>query len=135
MLEAKMVNVLIKSESRYPVSRTLIREIVEKILSDKKMKGDIEVSVNIVGDRLMKTLNKKYRNLDTATDVLSFSQTEIKKDAFFVNPPDEILRLGDIVVSYPQAIEAAVEEEKMVDQKISELVEHGLLHLLGYHHE
>jgi len=42
--------------------------------------------------------------------------------------------LGDIVVSYPQAVKEATEENKLVDDKIVELVLHGLEHLLGNHH-
>ena len=126
---------LIKSESRYPVSRKVIKETVERVLGEKKIKRDIEVSVNIAGDRLMKSLNKKYRNLDETTDVLSFSLSEALENSQFVDAPDNILRLGDIIVSYPQAVVEASDEEKLVDQKIGELVEHGLLHLLGYHHE
>lgn len=130
-----MLNILIKSESRYPINRTSIKETVEKLLLEKKVKGGIEVSINVVGDRLMKGLNKKYRGMPESTDVLSFPLSEMKKDGLFVDPPDNILRLGDIVISYPQAISEASEENKMVDQKLAELVEHGLLHLLGYHHE
>lgn len=130
-----MVYVLVKSESRYPISRKLIKEVIDGVVLEKKIKGDIEVSVNIVGDRLMRALNKKYRNIADSTDVLSFSLSEAQKDIFFVDIPDKILRLGDIVISYPQAVIEASDEDKLVDQKIGELVEHGLLHLLGYHHE
>jgi len=89
--------------------------------------NEVEVSVAVVGGRKIRSLNKTYRQLDESTDVLSFPQ-EGSRD------PDGILRLGDILVCYPQAIEQAVEEDKMVDEKINELVEHGLRHLLGIHH-
>ncbi|MBM3283437.1 rRNA maturation RNAse YbeY, partial [Candidatus Gottesmanbacteria bacterium] len=49
----------------------------------------------------------------------------------FIDPPDNILRLGDVVVSYPQVIEAAYQENKLVDDKIDELIIHGLSNLLG----
>lgn len=130
-----MINILIKSESRYPISRQSIKETVERVLTERRAKGKIEISINIAGDRLMRSINKKYRELDESTDVLSFPFAEMKKDSFFVDPPDGILRLGEIIISYPKAVEEAGEEEKMVDQKVAELVEHGLLHLLGYHHE
>lgn len=130
-----MIDILIKSESRYPISRGLIKEFIERVLIQKNVHGKIEVSVNIVGDRMMCALNKKYRDLDETTDVLSFPLSETTKDARFVDPPDNVLRLGDIVVSYPQAVSDAAVENKMVDQKVGELVEHGLLHLLGVHHE
>lgn len=91
--------------------------------------------MSIVGDRLMKDLNRKYRNIDETTDVLSFPMTEEVKDKPFVEPPDNVLRLGDIIISYPGAREDAGEENKLVDDKIDELVEHSMLHLLGQHHD
>ncbi|MBI3379292.1 rRNA maturation RNase YbeY [Candidatus Gottesmanbacteria bacterium] len=130
-----MINVLIKTESHYTVDRQRIRSAVEKVLGEKGVKGKIEVSVNIVGDRLMKELNKKYRNLDETTDVLSFPLGGDANDKPFVDPPDNILRLGDIIISYPQAREDASVENKLVDDKIDELVAHSMLHLLGQHHE
>lgn len=129
-----MISVLIKTESHYTVDRERIRKTVDRILREKGVKGRIEVSVNIVGDRLMSKLNKKYRNLEETTDVLSFPLNGEGTDKPFVDPPDEILRLGDIVISYPQAREDALEENKLVDDKIDELIEHSMLHLLGQHH-
>ncbi|KKR34218.1 MAG: putative rRNA maturation factor [Candidatus Gottesmanbacteria bacterium GW2011_GWA2_41_12] len=130
-----MLKLFINTESRYPVTRSLISTAIENTLEERKMKGDIEVSVSIVGDRKMRELNKKYRNIDDTTDVLSFPLEDPSDARPFVDAPDNVMRLGDIVVSYPQAIEEATEENKLVDQKINELVEHGLLHLLGYHHD
>lgn len=129
-----MINVLIKTESHYTVNRPRIREAIEKILTQMRVRGNIEVSVNVVGDRLMKDLNSKYRGLPETTDVLSFPLSE-EADIPFVDAPDGILRLGDIVISYPQARQDALVEEKLVDDKIDELVEHSLLHLLGQHHD
>jgi len=130
-----MVNVLIKTESRYPISKKGIKFLVERVLAEKNIRGDVEVSVAIVGNRLMKKLNQTYRKLDKTTDVLSFSLTEDRERKMFIDMPDDVMRLGDIVVSYPEAINEAMEDDVLVDDKIGQLVEHGLLHLLGYHHE
>lgn len=108
--------------------------MIGKILKEKGVKGKVEVSINVVGDRLMRSLNQKYRHLDETTDVLSFPLAD-NKTTPFVDVPDRILRLGDIVISFPQAREAAGEENKLVDEKIDELVKHGMNHLLGNHHE
>jgi probable rRNA maturation factor len=129
-----MNNVLIRTESHFTVERKRVRKTVEDVLHDKGVKGKAEVSINVVGNRMMKFLNKKYRNLDETTDVLSFPMSETGNDPF-VAPPDGILHLGDIVISYPQAREEARQENKLVDDKIDELVTHGMLHLLGQHHE
>lgn len=130
-----MISILIKTDSHYTVNRDRIRKIIEETLTAKGVKGKIEVSVSVVGDRMMHQLNKQYRDMDKTTDVLSFSLTEEVTGKPFVDPPDGIMRLGDIVVSYPQAVSEAGDENKLVDDKIDELVEHGMLHLLGIHHD
>lgn len=94
-----------------------------------------EVSLSVVGDRMMRNLNKRFRQIDATTNVLSFPLAVNHTRQRFVDPPDNKLYLGDIVISYPQAREDAAQENKLVDDKIDELVEHGLMHLLGNHHE
>jgi probable rRNA maturation factor len=130
-----MISILIKTDSHYTVDRKRLRKVIESVLTEKSVKGKIEVSISVVGDRLMKTLNKQYRQVDETTDVLSFPLNEQQGKKPFIDPPDNILRLGDIVISYPQAVDGASEENKMVDDKIDELAAHGMLHLLGIHHE
>ena len=138
-----MTSVFIKSESRYPIDRKEIRKKVKEILKQRKIVGEAEVSVIVAGDRKMKSLNKKYRGIERTTPVLAFPLEEFHhprnkfgagNDKRFPPPfssPDDVLRLGDIVISYPQAVQLAIEEEKLVDKKINELVEHGMQKLLG----
>lgn len=125
-----MVKVFLFSESRYPVNRKAIRKVVEETIREKGVVSAVEVSIAIVGDRKMANLNKKYRDKEGTTDVLSFALTE------GVSAPQEdaILRLGDIVLSYPQVLRNAAKKELLVDQEINNLVLHGLDHLLGEHH-
>lgn len=130
-----MITVLIKTESHYNINRQRVRETITRLLQQKGIKLNVEVSIVVVGDRQMKKLNNTYRHFDDTTDVLSFPQSDDKKEAPFIDPPDGILRLGDIVISYPSAREDAMDEGKLVDDKIDELVEHGMRHLLGEHHE
>ena len=129
------VHVLFQTESHFPVDRKKVKEAIETALVGQ-VHRDAEVSVSIVGDRQMKALNSKYRNLDKTTDVLSFGLNDptVKVTDQFVEAPDDVLRLGDIVVSYPQAVSEAREENKLVDDEIVFLVLHGLDHLLGKHH-
>lgn len=130
-----MITVLIKTESHYHIDRERVRKKIETFLLGRGVRGKVEISVTVVGDRFMRNINRKYRKVDETTDVLSFPMSEEVKDKLFVDPPDSVLRLGDIVISYPQAREDAVDENKLVDDKIDELIEHSLLHLLGQHHE
>jgi len=122
--------ILISSESRFIINRKLIRNMVLSFLDEQKIKSEIEVSISFVGDRKMRKLNKKYRGIEETTPVLSFPQENGRP---FVNPPDGVLYLGDIVISYPQMVALAACENKLVDQKIAELIRHGLANLLGIH--
>lgn len=130
-----MISVLITSDPRYPINKDRVREQIEKTLAEMRVTSDVEVSVTVVGDRKMKELNKTFRQVDDTTDVLSFPLEENSEDSGFVRFPDSVLRLGDIVISYPQAIVNAHEHNRMVDDEINLLVEHSVMHLLGYHHE
>lgn len=130
-----MSNILISSESRYPVKRKKIREAVNQFLAGQKITSEVEVSVAVVGDRKMKVLNKKYRDKDGTTPVLTFSLSDPGSEHGYETgkwiTPDRVMRLGDIVISYPQTVLAAAAEDKMVDEVLAEFVEHGLSNLLG----
>ncbi len=125
------IQVLIFVESRYKVNRKRIKKTVSKVLAMHEMKGPAEVSIAIVGDRKMRALSLKYKGEDKTRNVLSFSMSE--GESTYLD--SEVLRLGDIAISYPQVIKEASEEEMLVDDKIDELIEHGMLHLLGINHE
>lgn len=125
------VKVLIYVESRYKVNRKRIKKSISQTLEENSISSPCEVSVAIVGDRKMRVLNKQYRGKDETTNVLSFSLTEGKQPVM----PAGSVRLGDIVISYPQVIREAAKEEVLVDDKVDQLVKHGLLHLLGIHHQ
>jgi probable rRNA maturation factor len=88
-----------------------------------------ELSVLFVGDRAMRTLNRRYRGKDKTTDVLSFSLREGK---FSHVQPDV---LGDIVIAVPTAARHAAKTGHTLSREIEVLLVHGLLHLLGYDHE
>jgi probable rRNA maturation factor len=124
------IEVLLFVESRYKLDRKRIKRVVVATCKEQGIQGPAEVSVAIVGDRKMRILNKKYRDMDKTTNVLSFSITEGKPSVM----PTDILRLGDVVLSYPQVIKDASRDDVFVDEKIEELVKHGTLHLLGVHH-
>jgi probable rRNA maturation factor len=88
-----------------------------------------ELSILFVGDRAMRSLNRRYRAMDKTTDVLSFS---LQEGSFTGVQPD---MLGDIVVSIPTAERQAAEAGHALSREIDILLVHGLLHLLGFHHE
>ncbi len=131
-----MITILFQTETHYPVNRKKIKAALSSILLHT-IHRDTEVSVAIVGDRRMRELNRTFRKIDATTDVLSFPLSDplYGQGQSFVDAPDNILRLGDIIISYPQAVATASEEKKMVDDVIVFLALHGLDHLLGIHHD
>jgi probable rRNA maturation factor len=90
---------------------------------------DAELSVLFIGDRAMRTLNRRYRAQDRTTDVLSFS---LREGQF---PDIQPRMLGDIVIAVPVAVRQAREEGHSFAREIDRLLVHGLAHLLGYDHE
>lgn len=87
----------------------------------------IGISVLLVRDDEMQELNLKYRGKDYPTDVLSFDTKE--------NDGEGLFQLGEIAVNIDQAERQALEFGNDLQHEIAELVEHGVLHLLGVHHE
>lgn len=124
------ISVPIFVESRYRVDRKRIKKAVVSILSEQGIARTCEISIAIVGNRKMRQLNKKYRNLDKVTNVLSFPQTEGEH----MKTPEDILYLGDMVLCYPYVVQEAAKDDVLVDEKIDELVKHSTLHLMGIHH-
>jgi len=130
-----MITINILADAKYPVDREGLREHLIKILAKYKLVNDVELSISIVGKRKMSEYHKLYMQIEGPTDVLSFPLNDPADERPFVASPDGILRLGDIVICYPVAVDEALEKQCKVDGQIQFLVEHGLMHLLGYHHE
>lgn len=133
-----MHKVVILNDLKYPIKKTLIISQVQKTLRDQNVKDNTVVNISFVNDKNMTVLHKKYLHEDGTTDVLSFPIDElksIKSPKIRFKNPDNIIRLGDIVVCFPQAKKQAKEVDATVGEEVNKLVEHGLLHLLGIHHD
>lgn len=136
-----MVNIIVNADPRYNVNKAGIKATVSRVISRLHISGKVELGINVVGDRKMHELNRKFRGLDQTTNILSFALEDSHPESLqhipkigFVQAPDKWLRLGDIVISYPQALEDASLDGISVDEEIRSLVEHGINHLLGIHH-
>jgi probable rRNA maturation factor len=129
-----MIKVNFYIGSRYPVSRKMLRKTVEELL--KKHNVDhAQVDVSVVGARKIQTLNEKRLKHKGTTDVLSFPHHD-KKQLEEIPLPEEVPpHLGDVVISFPESVKVAKKFGKRVDDQICFYLEHGLMHLLGYHHD
>ncbi len=113
--------------------RMLIRRCCNAVLVNEKFKGSAEISVTIVDDEQIHELNRKHRNIDASTDVLSFPLGE--NGVYDVNPETGAQLLGDIVISIEHAVKQAKVYGHSLDREIAFLTVHSMLHLLGYDHE
>lgn len=120
--------------SRYPVDRKALRKAAVDVLTEHQIKH-AQVDVSIVGTRKIKQLNEEKLKHDGPTDVLSFPQHERKQLDDFPMPEGIPPHLGDIVISFPEAVSTARRYGKRVDEQLCFYLQHGLLHLLGYHHD
>lgn len=126
-----LVNLFV--QSRYPVNRKQIRQRAMTVLAENGIQ-DAQVDISVVGTRKIKVLNESQLKHEGTTDVLSFPQHEKNELHDFPMPEGMPPHLGDIVISFPAAVENARRFGKKVDDQICFFVEHGLMHLLGYHH-
>ena len=102
-----------------------VLEAVCQILSiDIKM---IEVNYDFISSREIRKLNKKFRQVDKVTDVLSFPDGDI-------NPETNRRFMGDVLICRKMAKKQAKEIGHKVDKEITFLQVHGTLHLFGYDH-
>ena len=115
--------------------KMLVREAVETTLDFEDFQNHCEVSVTFTDNEGIHALNKKFRQVDKPTDVLSFPLFDFEGET--EEPPiDEIIHnLGDIVLSLEKAQEQAEEYGHSFNREVAFLCVHSMLHLLGYDHE
>lgn len=125
-------------QSRYRVNRELLRERANVFLKKVGIDPDAYlVSIGVIGDRKMAILHKKYAKKAGTTPVLAFPYIQSGyKDKYRPSrvstngASQNTTLLGEVVISYPQTLIFAADENKLVDDKLSEFVEHGLRNLL-----
>ncbi len=112
------------------------RKIAQQILKAESVTSPCEISIVLTDSETVQRLNRDYRGVDEPTDVLAFYMLpQQESETPFVFPPDGITRLGEVIISYPQAVEQAREQGHSVEEELALLIIHGMLHLLGYDHE
>ncbi len=107
----------------------MVRRVAAAALENLGGLEEAELSIVLSDDSAIRKLNKTYRGVDRATDVLSFSQREGE------DGDSDLAVLGDIVISLDRAHEQAREYGHSFEREMGFLVVHGILHLLGWDHE
>ena len=131
------INVLIDDELEDCPEASWLKGVVEEVLLAQRVGSSVELGLVITSQERVQELNRLYRGKDKPTDVLAFSAREEIGADFppFVQPPDGVLHLGEVIISYPQVITQAEEHQHSVQREIAILIIHGVLHLLGYEHD
>lgn len=112
--------------------RILLRRCCNAVVQLEKLNGEYEVNITFVDNKKIRELNKKYRNIDKPTDVLSFPMGENGK--YPTNPETGYKILGDVVISVERAVFQAEEYDHTLRRELGFLTTHSVLHLLGYDH-
>ncbi len=128
------VNISVKQKHiKLPAgTKLLIRKACTATLKFEDFPYPAEVDVSIVNDETIKEMNSQFRNIDSATDVLSFPLGE--NGEYDTNPETGAKMLGDVVISADTAVKQADLYGHGLEREIAYLTVHSMLHLLGYDH-
>jgi probable rRNA maturation factor len=140
------------SEKKFPLSEEqltqIISDVVEEAIAYVDCPFECSVEVLFTGDEEIRVMNRENRDIDKATDVLSFPMVEYETPGDFLfleedknhesidcfDPDSGELLLGDIVISLDHAISQAEEYGHSVKREVAFLTAHSMLHLFGYDH-
>lgn len=115
----------------------LIKDVAEGVLEFEEIDEKCEVNVMFADNEQIRGINREQRDIDRATDVLSFPFLDAKNGDITVSDEDfyeGYLSLGDIVISLERAKEQAEEYGHSFEREVGFLMCHSMLHLLGYDH-
>ena len=123
-----------------PHIEEIIKSAVRLCLENEKFEHDSEISILLVDNERIAKINKEHMGIDKPTDVLSFPMVDMCRGKVLDRTGDydmenQLLVLGDIVISLEKAKEQAEEYGHSFEREIAFLVTHGVYHLLGYDHE
>jgi len=139
-IAAMEINIIIDGEFAACPEAAWFQRIAAQVLVAQKAGPNAEMGLLITGQERMQELNRTYRREDRPTDVLAFYMTAVEEEhesesARFVVAPDGLIHLGEVVISYPQAVIQAQERGHSIEKELAILIIHGVLHLLSYDHE
>lgn len=110
----------------------LIEDCTAAALEEEGIDDTAEVSVTFVDNEGIRALNNEHRGIDRETDVLSFPLGD--DDGYEIDPDNDAIMLGDIVISLERAAQQAKEYGHSYRREVAFLITHSLFHLLGYDH-
>ena len=119
---------------------SIISKCIEATLTAEKITVPCEINVLVTGDDEIHAINKASRQIDRATDVLSFPMFELEAGnpptdwEAYIDPETGLCPLGDMAISLERAVAQAKEFGHSTRREVGYLTIHSMLHLLGYDH-
>ena len=132
------VNVYVEPDLKAVLDKSWFESLADEVLGYLSVTAPAELGLVITDNETIQQLNRTYRSKDEPTDVLAFpmlDHTAQGGETAFIVPPDGIHHLGEVVISYPQAMQQAEDRGQGIERELTTLFIHGILHLLGYDHE
>lgn len=121
----------------------LATKVIEAALDYEDCPYEVEVNLLLTMNDEIREMNQNFRQIDRATDVLSFPMIDYEEAGKFdfledvleaFHPESGELMLGDIVISKEKVISQAEEYGHSVEREYAFLIAHSMLHLFGYDH-
>lgn len=121
----------------------IITDVVNTALDTEDCPYDIELNVILTDNEEIRAINKEHRNIDKATDVLSFPMVDytipsdfshLEDDDSYFNFETGELILGDIIISVDKILEQAEDYGHSAERELAFLVAHSMMHLFGHDH-
>ncbi len=123
------MSLIISCLEGYSVSNSLntkLKSVFKTICIEENL-SEISINLRIINDKEMTELNRKFRNKDSSTNVLSFTNEDISKTITG--------NLGDIAINYDYLERESKEQSKSFDDHMIHMLVHGIYHILGFDHK
>ncbi len=123
------MSLFISQNEDYQIEDKLIDKLNDAftIICDEEKLSECSINLKILNDHEMKDLNNKFRNKDSSTNVLSFTNEDISKQMTW--------NIGDIAINYEYVQRESNEDNKRFDSHMIHMLIHGIYHILGFDHE
>ena len=115
----------------------IVKKVLEQCFKEEDMlDSKLYITITFTTPQNIKEINKKYRNIDKATDVLSFPMFEKDELETKIKNKDYVCEdvLGDFIISIEKVQEQAEEYGHSFERELSYMIVHGFYHLMGYDH-
>jgi len=140
-MEKTKINITFECVTLYRIQvGAVIRKCIEAVLQAENVPVPCEINVLVTDDKGIRAINSASRNIDKATDVLSFPMFQLEAGNLpsdwspFLDEETQLCPLGDMAISLERAVAQAKEFGHSMRREVGYLTIHSMLHLLGYDH-